>query len=150
MNELIIFLDIDGVLVSHGNDYHPQCIVQLNRVTDTTQAVIVVSSSRRIDGLESMQTLLRRWGVTGNIVGITPDLSYQAEGGIYVAGNRGDEIRAWLREFVPRNRCTSFVILDDDGSGLDGFEVALVQTDYDTGLTKKDADRAIEILKGEI
>lgn len=137
----IVFLDIDGVLASCRNEYKPQCIASLNRITDSLDAVIVVSSSRRIDGLYSMQASLREWGVTGRIVDITPNLSCQTQGGLYVTGNRGNEIRAWLGE----NKCAGFVILDDED--VNGFVSELVQTDYGVGLTEEDAGLAMGILR---
>ena len=47
---------------------------------------------------------------------------------------RGEEIRAYLEELGGK---VNYIIIDDDYD-FDGFEECLIQTDYETGLTKED------------
>jgi len=137
MGRPVIFLDIDGVIASNKNIYHPDRIEQLNRITQITGAAIVVISARRVSGLEAMRWQLKQWQVKGDVIDVTPNLSFWSEGGVKVAVSRHVEIMAWLEE----NACTRFVILDDEEVGA--FETSLVRTDFATGLTKEAADLAI-------
>lgn len=94
----VIFLDIDGVLNS-DNFYEEifrnkpenqlvttngvwrysydaggidsRCVKWLNKVTNDTGAVIVVTSSWRKEGLEGISSILAKAGVKGQVVGIT-------------------------------------------------------------------------------
>lgn len=143
----IIFLDVDGVLNNgtwaaemydrgvhvfrDGLLYRPS-LVQLRRILDQTGALIVVSSSWRLE--EEASAILREWlelyGMS--IFDETP----------YLDGERGDEITAWFDRHPGDWR---YVILDDDddmGIHLDH----LVRTSFQKGLTALEADRCIEML----
>lgn len=138
----IVFLDFDGPIIpkqSHetnrppASKAWPSCIAALNRITKTTNAKIVVSSSWRGSGLKEMQDFLKSWGATGDVVGLTP---------ILCGETRGKEIDKYLKKAL---KVESFVILDDDDD-MDHLKPFLIQTPFSTGLTEKHADRAIEIL----
>lgn len=64
----------------------------------------------------------------------------------YVGDERGDDITAWFK----RNPGDwQYAILDDDddmGVHIDH----LIRTDFDLGLTEKEADRCIELLQKEV
>lgn len=159
---LVVFLDIDGVLVNlasfglprlecdgkRHNRPHPDCVAALNRITDKTNARIVVSSVWRFLGMPHMRKVLTASGVTGKVVACTPFLPE------HVGEARGFEIKAWLsaRESIARLRhnaqIASFVILDDDSDMLD-LSPRLIQTNGAIGLTVPDAERAIAILDQE-
>lgn len=136
----IIFLDIDGVvipvtyLLSGNINAAPRCVENLNRLVERTGADIVVSSTWRELGLEKVTAYLREWGVIGNIIDITPFLEGRP---------RGHEIKAWLDG---QQHVSAFVILDDnyDMAELSDY---LVLTDYETGLTRADAETAVSILR---
>jgi Swiss Army Knife RNA repair-like protein len=150
----VIFLDIDGVLVNRSSlmaasgawaKGQPSCVAALNEITDKTDAKIVISSTWRSCGLEMMQEFLADWGVKGEVIGCTPDLSWRT-GQIYAATERGDEIQAWLdlRESAIGD-VEAFVILDDDAD-MKHLLPHLVQTEFEPGLTMYDASRAISFL----
>ena len=154
MRAKIVFLDIDGVLNNPGcyriaSGAHapadPRCIAALNLITDTTGALVVVSSTWRLGGLMFCREKLTEWGAHASVVDITPRLIEQNPGGrLVVAQTRGAEIGKWLLD-QERFEIESFVILDDD-SDMDGHSNRLVQTNGAVGLTLQDAARAIQML----
>jgi HAD domain in Swiss Army Knife RNA repair proteins len=111
----VLFLDFDGVLVTRecygtpsvrmGSDpvASPDCVSALNQITDMTGAVLVVSSSWRMFGEDRIREILKEWGVTGKVIGMTPILSGSA--------SRSEEIEAWCRN---NPRPPVAIILDDD------------------------------------
>lgn len=146
----IIFLDFDGPIIpaqSHTPERPiamkawPDSVEALNRITDTTGAVIVISSNWRADGLHRIHVLLESWGVTGKVVGMTPIL-FRKTDSLWEAASRGEEIAEYLHG---KKNVESFVILDDHND-MDELEPYLIQTPFDVGLTEKDADRAIDML----
>jgi hypothetical protein len=146
----IVFLDFDGPIIpaqSHmperaiESKAWPDSVEALNRITDTTGAVIVVSSNWRSDGLHRMHELLKSWGVTGKVIGMTPILFRKIDS-LWRAASRGEEIAEYLHG---KTNVESFVILDDDRD-MEELEPYLIQTPFDVGLTEKDADRAIDML----
>ena len=149
----VIFLDFDGPIIpeaSHTNRRGPRekawppCVTALNRITDTTGAKIVISSSWRWANLgKDAEDYLRQWGVNGEVVGITPILetAWKPENKMWIGVPRGREIQAWL----DANKCETFVIIDDD-KDMENLAPFLIHTPFDTGLTEADADRAIEML----
>lgn len=151
-----IFLDIDGCLNSPDFQVHrfqrgpgrspidPICVGHLNDLTARTGARIVVSSTWRRMGLGGIRRLLHKHGVTGPIVGRTPVIEHRTEAGVYVWTERGAEIQRWLDR--TGFEVESFVILDDDAD-MAHLGDRLVQTDWRTGLTGEDVERACELLE---
>lgn len=149
MADKVVFLDIDGVLNSQEwywspehvwrkeymsrreSELCPQHINRLNRITDTTGAKLVLSSTWRLAGLDNLIDLFRNMGITGEFIGETPILS----------SIRGHEIGAWLSE----NDVDKFVIIDDD-SDMGALSKYLYQTDHRLGLTREIADSIINAL----
>ena len=138
-----IFLDIDGVLINRKSlrqasglraNADPYCVAELNRITDATGAKIVVSSTWRRQGRRFVTDALRKWGVGGQIVGCTPVINVP---------DRGNEIQAFIDEY--HRPVGSFVILDDDSDMLH-LMPRLIRTEFETGLTQADAERAIAML----
>jgi len=148
----IIFLDIDGVLVNQaallagrGPDgnvrFAPECVRALNAITDATGAAFVISSNwRRFN--QDMPAILAANDVKGEIVGQTPDLAHERPSGIAIGVERGHEIKAWMGHLWQPER---FIILDDEAD-MGELLPRLVQTNYVTGLTDSDAQRAIAML----
>ena len=140
----VVFLDIDGVLNSSDYLYSmrrkpggmhkidPLAVERLNRITDATGSVIVVSSTWRIMGLRSIRALLREHGVTAKIVGVTPEDSRI----------RGLQIAQWINT----HNVDAYVILDDDAD-MGRLMGRLVQTDFDFGLTDEHVTKAIAMLR---
>jgi len=147
----VIFLDIDGVLVNReslrknsgfkavGNQ---GCIRVLNKILGQTGAVIVISSSWRLFySLDELRLILKTWGVSGEIIDKTPDLSaYYRDR--WDVPERGDEIWSWLGR---HREVTSFVVIDDD-MDMNRVVDKLIRTEFEIGLTENDGDKAIEIL----
>lgn len=169
----VVFLDIDGVLCTDRSfarkdkvpfppDFHipfrdgwdrldDECIERLNRITDATGALIVISSTWRLccNGEEQFQYLidyLHSQGVKARIIDRTP--SHMTMSNTRGRWGRGAEIVEWLEKTGPKFGIESFVIIDDDadmGSVLD----YLVQTPEPTGIGEEHVGRAIEILNVE-
>lgn len=116
----------------------PVAIQRLNRLIQESGAKIVISSTwRRLWNLADLGTMLRAKGFLGEIVGQTP-----VERDFGCVSERGAEIQAWLDTQV----AAPFVILDDDND-MGHLSERLVLTDAKVGLTDKDVDRALELLR---
>ena len=156
----VIFLDIDGVLVNRESlkrggglraKAWPSCVAALNTITDSTGAAIVVSSTwRYYFDLYGMGDKLKSWGVKGEVIGATEDLSRKS-GVLYEAIQRGDEIQSWLDGalFHIGEDVESFVILDDD-SDMKHLLPNLIATKFESGLTMEDAAKAISLLSTNV
>ena len=154
----IIFIDFDGPIIpvmSHRNRVSgkslsawPPCVAALNRITNATGAKIVVSSTWRADGITKTRDRLKGWGVTAEVVGLTPHLDREGANGLWQSVPRGLEIAEWIARYEEmREPIEAFVILDDD-SDMEHLKPFLIQTPFEAGLTEADADRAIEMLSG--
>lgn len=157
----ICFLDIDGVLNSEQyyleksqhkrwNEFEekyenehiafglanidPKAVELLNKLTESTGAKIVVSSSWRGDS--TLQTIFTLAGIKEPIYGETPRL---------YSRYRGQEIQQWL----DKHKCNKYVILDDDRDFFDSQLPYFVHTDWKIGLTESDISKAINILNNE-
>lgn len=143
MTTPLIFLDFDGVLTTVATGYRhrdARCVAQLNRILAATGAKIVVSSTWR--GAPDLKDILKSWGVTGEVVDITPDLRHRRESGIEVAATRGAEIAQWILRNDPAG---PFVILDDDDD-MGDLRLYHIRTNSRLGLSEADAERAISVL----
>lgn len=153
----VIFLDIDGVLSDseflnaseaalldfNAKRINPVCVERLNRIVNTTGAMVVISSSWRIVvRLPDIRGMLNERGFVGKVISATPNLTKPLR-------IRGDEISAWLKESPRGYRADKFVILDDGSDMGPDLLPYLVKTDPGVGLTDDDADRAIAILNME-
>lgn len=146
----LIFLDIDGVLNDWERswrdvpDYNPEivprCVRALNRITCTTEARLVLSSSWRYlitrghFSLNGFRKLLSSHGVRADLIDHTrEDIDDEP---------RWKQIADWLRK--PPLKVDRYCILDDDPDAFGGRPGVL--TAGGMGLTEADADAAIEIL----
>ncbi len=148
----IIFLDIDGVLncenaykkgecqyvewINHrGDKDHHQSFCSwskewLNKLIDETGAKIVISSTWRHSGIEYMQSIWKHEKMSGEIIGITPDFRWKAEG---YTPPRGCEIDKWLEDndfshinwdkdyqlkYINKSGIENYIIIDDDADML--------------------------------
>ncbi len=181
----VIFLDIDGVLNSqdwyiHRRDsvemdsidaqypfyeFDPRAVERLNRIIKETEAKIVVSSSWRSgETVESLQKLLGLVGIKGDVIGMTPHLwcqkPYEDMDGYRIP--RGCEIDWWLDNHGDFQRINwsqdeqlkcenkaivkNYIILDDDSDMLYGQREHFIRTSNNHGLTDELADIAISTL----
>jgi hypothetical protein len=157
MIDKVIFLDIDGVLNvycqgrdEYGCTFHKHFEDNLKWIIEETEAKIVISSSWRLSGIVAMREMWEFRGLAGEIIDITPNLTYGE--GLLTSTPRGEEIKAWLDLNLVRRYC----IIDDDSDMLTEQTPFFVQTsgnenhsdcvDIGYGLTKECAERVIEIL----
>lgn len=153
----LIFLDIDGVLNNESwweklyadqslsrYLFDPQNVEALNVILDQTGASIVISSAwRHGKKLNWLRKHLKRQGVKGYVIGVTPDGVMQKD--FPEDWVRGHEIELWLKRHTDGKAV--FVILDDDDD-MGPLMDRLVQTDMKRGLTMAEAAQAIQMLKG--
>lgn len=157
----------------HGAKFHPHFEENLKYIIEQTGAKIVVSSSWRTCGLKEIQRMWKERGLAGEVIDATPSL-YLKRGGCIVFWNdkperhpterihgysipRGCEIEYWLEnESYQIGSVKNYVILDDDTDMLmhqkEHYVRCSENTDHEDcvdngyGLTRKNAEKAIEIL----
>lgn len=108
----------------------------LNKICLDGNAEIVVTSTWRIrSSVTELAEILYRSGLDKRIcvVGKTDRF-----------GRRDAEIKLWLREHM---EVSHFVVLDDDVFDLTEVADHLVRTDNHKGITQKDYEKAVAILK---
>ena len=161
----IIFLDVDGVLnskfwdndhqreISEGKHVDLEAVKLLGTLVKRTNAKLILHSEWRFWFDETMKPLrteadflantMKEAGIT--IAGVTPDLTTEEiRKTKKFSLVKADEILLWLDD---NSSFTKWVVLDD--LDLHNEEVARhqVKTDSEIGLTEKDVEKAIEILK---
>lgn len=164
----VIFLDVDGVLIAFGSKsplghFNSDCMSALKKIVEKTGAKIVISSSWRESKID-LALLMHKLDEIGigkdDVVDITPELhSINGEvwdddegkfvGGDGWTGGRGHEIETWL--LANLTIVDKFVILDDDPTAKqrkDWQNGLFIKTNWDTGLSRIDAKKAIKFLKG--
>jgi hypothetical protein len=147
----VIFLDIDGVLVTSETlqrknktrHFCEKAVAQLNRILQETDAEIVLSSSWRIGAsLSKLNSHFFDEGVAKPIVDFTPNIMNKSESGLYLGVERKEEIKSWLANHL---EVSNFVVIDDDWDAR--IENHFVKTSiFQKGLTERLADKAIKIL----
>ncbi len=138
----IIFLDVDGVLVTSRTEhilisrfaaFDVDAVREMNRLTEATGAKFVLSSSwRRNERVKSMQRYMKSQGLVGELLDFT---------GIRRDSDRRLEILDWLDHQSER---PEFVIVDDEYDFLE-LEARRVQTHMETGFTAEHCDRALQL-----
>lgn len=156
----LIFLDIDGVLnnfaMSYSDEYYKLInnistirgrlsstnIKNLNYITDKTGAKIVISSSWRVlSDLDEMRDILANAGVTGEIIGVTPELGSDTL--------RGNEIHRYIKDNYSvgdYQQKLRYVILDDDSDILYWQRNNFFLCDFFCGLSPGVAYKAVRFL----
>lgn len=150
----IIFLDIDGVVCIpriHGGalqrfnlngrmaqEFNIDCVQRLNKIIESTGALVVISSMWRIDfwsdeEFELLKNFFKEQGVIGTLIGHTP---YNDE------RIRGREIQEWLNGHPDVEK---FVIIDDCDD-MEHLMPYLVQTRFYGGIEDDHVERAIAML----
>lgn len=157
----VIFLDIDGVLVTErhlkrcdennqpsmigrNHVFDPVCVTLLNRLIAETDAKIVVSSVWRYGRTVSqLQNIFNERGVVCEVVGVTLDLEKKF-GQLYRSVPRGVEIAAYLERHKDVDK---WCILDDDEDFLEEQLPYFVNTDFIEGFAEKHLDLALSIFE---
>jgi len=150
----IIFLDIDGVLVTEEHirslgqcnvfnqmfqtmKFTPSCVGNLNDAVSQTSAQIVVSSTWRMsrDAID-LAEIFESEGLKVTVIGKTG-----------VGKTRGEEIQAWLNQ---HDEC-NFVIVDDDTEDIKPFfgKDRIVKTTWKNGLTDEKTEELIRKINKE-
>lgn len=158
----IIFLDIDGVLNSESwyksnkptilniedekqkfisESFDPDCWRFIEKLINETGAKIVLSSSWRLYDKES--TIKEYTGtafqpIIDNLYDVTPGMMERC---------RGMEIKRYLMSLSEQPE--SYVILDDDRDMLETQLPYFVHINDETGITEKDYNNALKILRNE-
>lgn len=148
----IIFLDIDGVLNSQAYHYKiggyrgssrsaefldPDAIERLNKIVESTEAKVVLSSSWRygyINDIPGLRDMFERNRIKVDVIDITP----------IIAGPRGAEIQSWLDEHKDVD-IESFIIFDDSDDMIH-LKPRLIQTTLAHGLQSSHTLKAIAML----
>lgn len=121
-----------GLRDEFGSHFDPKPVTLLKWIIELTEAKIVVSSTWRMSGKETMKLMWEMRDLPGEVIDITPILNT----------DRGEEIDMWLKE----NQVDKYVIFDDDSDMLPEQKPFFIQTDGEYGITYKDAEKAIQIL----
>lgn len=163
----IIFLDIDGVLNSEewqsskecqtaseldkdNRYFSPYCVENLNRITNLTDAKIVVSSTwRKSRSLSDLKMLFEKVGIDGEVIGKTDVLRFNNWNRSVF---RGMEIFKWLEDnkgilTQKIHIYRSYVILDDDSDMLYWQRFNYYNIDPRCGLTTSKAYQIINYFK---
>lgn len=171
----ILFLDIDGVLNTwryskylkendiaefdeNGAIFDPIAVEHLQYIIDSTHAYIVLSSTWRFDGFQTMGKLWDDRLLPGKLIGTTPHLSIAYFENVdtnevwqkHPVGCRGMEIDEWLR--LNTNHMLesyTYAIVDDEDDFLLHQSKHVVLTDPMKGITKEIAKKVIAILNHE-
>ena len=145
----VLFLDIDGVLNSQAyfdrgavpghswaSGIERERVTLINRIVEATGAPVVICSDwRHLLTLSTLRKLFRRQGFVGRILGTTNALRN---------ADRGLECAAWLAS--TRRPIDAFAAIDDRWDFFD-IRSRHVRPNPLRGISDKDADRAIRILR---
>ena len=147
-----LFLDFDGVLNSSqfftarvaaklpirnaDERVDPVNVARLNRIVEAVDPIIVASTTWRHNFSSGALTMcLRSHGFIGQIRGSTP---------LHGHAERGGEIQAYMDH---RGATASQIVILDDNDDMDHLYPRLVRTSDRDGLTDRDVDRAISMLR---
>lgn len=166
----VLFLDFDGVLNTEnyqsqlrdagepcwdnfGQVFDPEAVENLKMILDAVpDALIVINSSWKLEGLARMNELWKVRNMPGKIHGVTPDyapdlqnIDLENDDNIALLAGKGNDVKQWLEENTP-DGCR-YVIFDDIPDFLPEQSPNFICTDPRVGLTVEDAVRAIRLLK---
>jgi hypothetical protein len=148
---MILFLDIDGVLnLQHkfnGRDefgvlYEPKCIEAFKYLCENLKFDIVISSTRKMDGLKFLQDLWKKRNYPGNVIDITPDQVDMSNIEYYDLFDRGMEINQWM---IDNNYKGKYLIIDDIPDFSEEQNKYFYKTNRVTGLTFSDVDKILSM-----
>lgn len=145
----VLFLDIDGVLNSSNEDsdivletdgrygpYEPSLVENLNELFANVDVKVVVSSTWRFgETIESMQEILDSIGLKCEVIGLTKD--HRESWSV-----RGNEIRRFIDEhqellgYRHSYEYKNYLIIDDDSDMLFEQRNNFIRTDNCIGVTR--------------
>ncbi len=141
MNSKILFLDFDGVLITHESEparlplgLGKNEMRSLKKILAAVNCKIVVTSTFRVGKpIVWFRELFGAYNIEPErVLDSTP---------VIKDAKRGVEIDAWLKSHT---KVRNFVILDDTAD-LGMHEDRLIRVDFNVGLTSADADKAIKM-----
>lgn len=153
----VIFLDIDGVLVTRNSiiyqylnfpddtsiRFSRKAVKNLNKLIRLTKAKIVISSTWRLfHSLEELKNIIKKQGISGEIISTTSVEKATIEEGI----PRGQKISDWLEQHP---EVEQYVIIDDDiqADCIQFHPYNCVETSYKRGFSPEDRfNEALAIL----
>lgn len=153
----VIFLDIDGVLVTRNSiiyqylnfpddtdiRFSKKAVKNLNKLIRLTKAKIVISSTWRLfHSLEELKNIIKKQGIRGEIISTTSVEKATIEEGI----PRGQKISDWLEQHP---EVEQYVIIDDDVQAdcIQFHPYNCVETSYKRGFSPEDRfNEALAIL----
>jgi len=153
----VIFLDIDGVLVTRNSikyqhlnypddtsiRFSQKAVKNLNKLIRLTKAKIVISSTWRLfHSLEELQNIFKKQAIKGDIISTTSIERAPVEEDI----PRGQKIADWLEN---NSAVKQYVIIDDDVQAdcIQFHPYNCVETSYKLGLAPEDRfNEALAIL----
>ena len=164
-----IFIDFDGVLNTEnyqaklknegkprwdafGPVFDPEAVENLKMVLDAVpDALLVINSSWKLEGLGKMKDLWKKRGLPGIIHDVTPDyvpdllnIDLENYDNIVMLAGKGNEVNQWLENNALEG--SRYVIFDDVPDFLPEQDHHLVCTDPRVGITMEDAVKAISLL----
>jgi len=136
----------------YGPLFDPEAVNNLAAVIEAVpEAIIVINSNWKIEGLARMRELWKARNLPGKIHSVTPDctpdlMSIDLEDfdNIAMLSGKGNDVKAWIERHTT-DGC-SYVIFDDMPGFLPEQKKHLICTNPYTGITAKDAAKAIKIL----
>ncbi len=159
----VIFLDFDGVLqIEDFSDPWPgqtqrldgytdrdrfgllfdnACVTRLQRLVEATRAGVVINSAWRYSGLPAMQALWQERGMPGVLLGVTSH-DGNMDPVSFDPLSKGYPVQRWLDVYPAEH----YVIIDDTDDFLPVQRSRLVLTDYETGFSEADLERALVVL----
>ena len=153
----VLFLDIDGVLNSDNyfnnredtdnrpyplSEFDPKAIIKINKILRECD-LLVMSSDWRFQ--TNLDKILLAVGIDKDKVAnfkFTPYLGH-----IFKDNLRGHEVDFVVKGLKRIHKKVNYVILDDLLEFMPFQKAHLVHTNYNIGLTDKNVEKAIEILK---
>jgi len=142
---VILFLDIDGVLITRDEDgdleefFNPKCVRILNLILERTGAEIVISSDwRNHYSLSAMKDVFKDEKIVKLPFDYTPDLWTKNSKAEDIELIRTKEIEKWLKE----NNHSVWCAVDDMELNL----IPFVLVDPNTGLTHSVKNRVFDFL----
>lgn len=165
----IIFLDIDGVLNTeyyqgvlqykgkpwqdeYGALFDPKAVAGLKRIIEATGAEIVIESSWKYLGLNTLKKLWTHRNLPGKVLDITPSLISDkyllklnlSESEIDMNISKGIEIASWLIDNDKKD--AKYVIIDDEYVIMESQLANFILTNPYEGITNTQVVNAISIL----
>ena len=132
----------------YGYAFDPVTVKNLAHIIDKTGADIVISSSWKFYGVAKLRKMWEIRNLPGTILDITPntisdEMLLNANLEEFQLGVcRGNEIKEWLSKH--KGEVSNYVIIDDFDDLLPEQEDHVVLTDTLIGITKFDAEKAIQ------